>query len=398
MANTMRILLLTFYYPPDLSAGSFRAQSLVDALQRQAGDNVCIDVITTIPNRYSTYQQDAALQETLSHVSITRIPLPLHQSGIADQSRVFISFAKQVLFETRGKKWDIVVATSSRLMTAALGSLVARRSGARLYLDIRDLFTDTMSDLLSGSSLRHAVPIFRLVERYTLQAAARVNFVSEGFAAHGKAVAPHQSFRFFTNGIDKEFLHVDFRDNAPHTTRPPVVLYAGNMGDGQGLHLIIPEVARRMKGRVHFRLIGAGGRRRELESALKQDDLSNVDLLTPVSRAELHNEYRTADVLFLHLNDHDAFKKVLPSKIFEYAATGKRMLAGVAGYAASFLRQEVDGCAVFTPCNADEMIASLDALIKMPPTISRDAFKTRFARTAIMDQMAADVIAVGTAP
>jgi len=30
-----------------------------------------------------------------------------------------------------------------------------------------------------------------------------------------------------------------------------------------------------------------------------------------------------ADVLFLHLNAYKAFEKVLPSKIFEYAATGR---------------------------------------------------------------------------
>jgi glycosyltransferase involved in cell wall biosynthesis len=398
MAKSIKILLLTFYYPPDLSAGSFRAQSLVDALQREAGDRLSIDVVTTVPNRYASYQQDAALHETFSNVSITRIPLPLHQSGIADQSRVFISFAKKALSETQGKQWDLVVATSSRLMTAALGTLIARRSGARLYLDIRDLFTDTMADLLKGSSLRFAIPIFRLVERYSFRAANRVNFVSEGFANHGKRVAPLQSFRFYTNGIDDEFLDADFKDETPRITQPLVVLYAGNMGDGQGLHLIIPEVARRLKGRVHFKLIGAGGRRRELEAALKRDNSNNVELLTPISRAELHDEYRAADILFLHLNDYDAFKKVLPSKVFEYAATGKRMLAGVAGYAADFLRKEVEGCAVFTPCNADEMIASFETLIEMPPMIDRQSFKSRFARTTIMDQMASDVMSVASAP
>ncbi|RYD31154.1 MAG: hypothetical protein EOP86_18510 [Verrucomicrobiaceae bacterium] len=31
-----RILLLTFFYPPDLSAGSFRAQALVEAMRLQA--------------------------------------------------------------------------------------------------------------------------------------------------------------------------------------------------------------------------------------------------------------------------------------------------------------------------------------------------------------------------
>ena len=55
----MRVLLLTFYYPADLSAGSFRAKALVDALRRQGGDDLSIDVVTTVPNRYHTHKEQA---------------------------------------------------------------------------------------------------------------------------------------------------------------------------------------------------------------------------------------------------------------------------------------------------------------------------------------------------
>ena len=59
------------------------------------------------------------------------------------------------------------------------------------------------------------------------------------------------------------------------------------------------------------------------------------------------NEYQKANILFLHLNDLNSFHKVLPSKIFEYAATGKPILAGVKGYAAKFLREQVKGVEIF---------------------------------------------------
>ena len=44
---------------------------------------------------------------------------------------------------------------------------------------------------------------------------------------------------------------------------------------------------------------------------------------------ELLNYYNQANILFLHLNSIKAFEKVLPSKIFEYAASNKPILAGV---------------------------------------------------------------------
>ena len=51
----MRLLFVTFYFPPDLSAGSFRATALVDALLERGPAEIQIDVLTTVPNRYHTF-------------------------------------------------------------------------------------------------------------------------------------------------------------------------------------------------------------------------------------------------------------------------------------------------------------------------------------------------------
>jgi glycosyltransferase involved in cell wall biosynthesis len=361
---------------------------------RQGKGDLSIDVITTIPNRYHSHTEHAELSEKTDRLTITRLPLPTHRSGFVDQSRVFLSFARRVLAETRGKHWDVVLATSSRLMTAALGTQVARRSKARLYLDIRDLFTDTMADVLASSALRHLGVVFRAIERRTFRAAEIINLVSPGFRDHVVAVVPDRPLRFYTNGIDDEFLNLDFARQTPRDG-PLRILYAGNMGDGQGLHRIVPEAAQRLAGRARFKLIGDGGRRKQLEAALASTPGADVELLDPMPRSKLFEHYREADILFLHFNDYDAFKKVLPSKIFEYAATGKRILAGVAGYSADFLRNEVEGCEVFEPCSVDGLIECVDRLSSLPDVINRESFKSKFARTNIMDEMARDVLSIG---
>lgn len=362
----MRILLLTFYYPPDLCAGSFRAGPMVKALRELGGANLHLDVITTMPNRYESLRHPAPKWEQHAGLTIRRIPLPDHQSGMADQARAFVAFARQVLRLVRGEQWDLVVGTSSRLMTAVLAAWVARRSCARLYLDIRDLFTDTMHDLLAGSPVKLLIPGFRMLERKVFRKAARINVVSAGFLPHINAVAPEVPTRLFTNGIDEEFLDRDFSppSEVPRTGR--LVLYAGNIGEGQGLHQVLPEFARQMNGEVRVRVIGDGGRRRELEHALRSSGAQTVELLAPVPRSELLKHYKEADILFLHLNAHAAFHKVLPSKIFEYASTGKPILAGVAGHAADFLREHVDGAAVFAPCDSEGMVDAVRTLLAAP--------------------------------
>jgi glycosyltransferase involved in cell wall biosynthesis len=385
----MRILILTFYYPPDLAAGSFRAKALVDALEPQLAPGDRIDVITTLPQRYAAFRPDAPEREEHPQLRILRCALPPHQGGMVDQSRAFGHFARRALSIVRDIRYDVVFATSSRLMTAALGARIARRHRTPLYLDIRDIFADTMDDLLSGWRRRLAMPVVNRIERYAIGAATRVNLVSPGFGDYFRQRYPDHAYRFFTNGIDEEFLHHDYRSDTPH--QPKVLLYAGNIGAGQGLERVLPDLASTLDSGWCVRVIGAGAAQERLRDALAARHASHVELLPPLPRARLVEQYRSADCLFLHLNAYDAFLKVLPSKLFEYAATGKPILAGVAGYCADFIRAEVENAEVFRPCNATAALAALGRLtLRDTP---RAAFVERYRRDTIMREMARDVLA-----
>jgi len=384
------MLVLSFYYRPDLSAGSYRTSAFVDALKQKMPVDGQIDVLTTLPNRYSSFSVEAPAEEKAPGLSIVRIALPPHKSGMFDQARAFISFAREVSRQTRGKEYDLVFATSSRLMTAVLGAWVARKKRIPLYLDIRDIFVDTIKDVLPRHFAILAKPVFAALERWAINSASNVNLVSQGFSEYFSARYPGQRFSYFTNGIDDEFLSVPIPESVSRTSDVVEVLYAGNLGEGQGLHAIIPDLAKRMQGRVRFKIIGDGGRKEALCAALAGTGVDNVEVLPPMKRARLIEAYQAADVLFLHLNDYDAFRKVLPSKLFEYGAMGKPIWAGVSGYAAEFMRTELDNSAVFHPCNAVEAERVFSRLrLQNEP---RDRFAAKFARINIANEMANDVV------
>ena len=386
-----RILLLTFFYPPDLSAGSFRARALVEALRTHAGDAVQIDVLTTQPNRYCEHASETHFFESGDGVRIRRVRLPAHRSGFRDQAVAFFAFACQAMRHARGGRYDLVVATSSRLMTAVLGTWIAYREGARLYLDIRDIFAENLRELFSPPVSTILTKVFGALERWAVRRADKVNLVTAGFLGYFQARYPGRQFSQFTNGVDDDFVEFPLhgcRDQSKG--RPLQILYAGNVGDGQGLHRIVPELARRLDGEVHFRIVGAGGRLEVLREAIAAAGLDNVELVEPMARERLLELYQCADVLFLHLNDFKAFRHVLPSKVFEYAATGKPVWAGVEGYAAEFIRSEIANAAVFEPCDSVDAIAALRRL-NLRQT-QRPEFVARFARSRIMRAMAEDVL------
>jgi glycosyltransferase involved in cell wall biosynthesis len=384
----MRILLLSYYYPPDIGPGALRAKSIVDALKSKALNK--IDVITTAPNRYSLFHTHSKKLEYSNKIFIHRIKVPKHKNGIFDQIKTYFFFILAVKKLVKKKNWDIVIATSSRLMTASLGAWIAKNKNAKLYLDIRDLFVDTISSKYKKTPLYLLVPLIRILEKWTINSANKVNVVSAGFVEYVKKIKPKLLISVHTNGVDSIFLKKKFKKKK-NILLKPLILYAGNIGEGQGLHKIVPKVASLLKS-VDFKIIGDGSERKSLTNNKLLKTLSNIKILIPISRNKLIFEYQKADILFLHLNNYEAFNKVLPSKIFEYASTGKPILAGVSGYAAKFLKKEVSGVEVFDPLNYFQMKRSLLRLLNGPSFFDRSKFCNEFFRESIMKKFAKDIL------
>lgn len=386
----MKILFLSYYYAPDLSAGSFRASRLVRALLKEMPASAHIDVITTLPNRYHSFSVSADSEENTSQLSVLRLPVTSHKSGVFDQARAYVRYAKQVIDRVKNEDYDLVVGTSSRLMTAVLSAYVARRKKAELYLDIRDIFVDTIKHLGPGWAKLPMKIVFKPMEMFALRNANKVNLISPGFKKYFEKRFPDHEYSFYSNCVDAEFVNLPVNNLQDDKDQRLKVVYAGNIGEGQGLHKILIELAQRLQDKVTFRIIGDGGRRDLLLEKIQQSNLDNIELVSPIDRLELRAEYHHADVLFVHLNDYSAFEKVLPSKIFEYAATGKPIWAGVAGFAASFLENEVLNAAIFDPCDAESGVAAFDRLQLSP--ITRDDFVDKFSCELVLTRMAKDVL------
>ena len=174
----------------------------------------------------------------------------------------------------------------------------------------------------------------------------------------------------------------------------PLVVYAGNIGAGQGLHSIIPKVATLFLGKARFRIVGSGAQESLLSSAIKTKNLDNVEVLSPVSRDDLFDHYRAADVLFLHLNSYKSFHNVLPSKIFEYGSIGKPILAGVSGYAAAFMKKHLPDAQIFNPCDENGMKEALLRIIGDSVMIDRSKFHANFRRKNISNMVAREIVSL----
>jgi UDP-N-acetylglucosamine:LPS N-acetylglucosamine transferase len=384
----MKILYLSFYFEPDLCAGSFRNTPLVEELSRLIDPNDTIHVVTTMPNRYQTFAETAHEYEQKGNIIIHRIKLPQHRSGFIDQALAFKTFFLKALKITGKQKYDLVFASSSRLFTAFLGSIISSKKEIPFYVDIRDIFVDTMQDVIKNFAIKYPLLTFlKIIENFTFKKANHINLISEGFKPYfSKYSKP--SFSYFSNGIDEEFL--SFQPSANFPNGKTIITYAGNIGEGQGMEKIVPEAAKLLGNQYHFRIIGDGGKKSELEKKIKDANITNVQLIPPTNRKNIIKYYQESHYLFLHLNNYKAFEKVLPSKIFEYGATDKPIIAGVSGYAANFISRNLSNYILFPPGNAGNMVTQIKN--QQFTYQERKTFCEKYSRKKINQQMANSIL------
>jgi len=394
----MKIVFFSFYFPPDLSAGSFRAVALSKALEKKIRTNDEIHIITTQPNRYQTHRVKAKNKEIKGKIIIHRIRVPMHNNGMTSQAYTFIVFAASAFILCRKVKPDFLIGTTSRLMTGVLTWISASFLRRRYYIDLRDIFSETISDLFEQKN-RFFSSIFSyffsFLDKKMLNSASGVNVVSKGFPEYFKKKGINtDNWSFFPNGVDEEFL------SFPHSVKKSIksvktILYAGNIGSGQGLDLVIPEIAKQLGSRYHFIIVGDGSAFLSLSKAIQAKNISNVELLPPVTRSELIKYYLNADIMFLHLNNVSAFRRVLPSKIFEYIALRKPIVAGLSGYSAKFLREHAPYALLFEPGDSKAAALSLiEATNLIIPEKSVDQFLRIYSRASIMNRMANQLISI----
>lgn len=386
-----RILYLSFYFEPDLSACSFRNSPLVKELAQQAQGKAIIDVVTTMPNRYDPSLAKSGTQaiEKRDNYSIYRFEVPENKGGMKSQVLSYQAYYRAVRKFAKNKKYDLVIASTAKLFTGYLAYTIAKKQDCPLYLDVRDLFHENLDNMLSdGISKKLGLPLIKTIEKRTFANATHINIISGGFKPNFEEY-PKPNYTNFTNGIDDLFLNYQTGIDKP-TNKPLRIVYAGNIGEGQGLHKIIPQAAKKLGKDYQFIVIGGGGNKSELQENIQKLKVDNVELRDPVKREELLEVYSDCDFTFVHLNDYDAFKKVLPSKIFELACFPQPMIAGISGFSNQFVAENVDNHILFQPCDVDDFVKQIENFHYRK--IDRTSFKEKFKRSTINQKMAASMM------
>lgn len=334
--SSVDILIITQNFPPDISAGAFRMDGLYRSLAQKTSS---VKVLTAVPSR-------VRLGEAINNQdpNITYISQPFSSWPLGSYLNYLYFFI--VAFLTAFKlKPRLVFSTSSKLGGVILGHLCAVATKSKLALDIRDLFLLNLSELKSGFGF--LIRLLRYLERRSFERADQIFVVSKGFNEYEGLKNFHQKIVFIPNGCDG-VMSGKLGGEAKFSKSGCRILYVGTLGLGQGLSAMLENFVSNLPDDYFVQIVGAGSDSEKI-GALADRFPERLSLHGPIKRESLAEFYERSDILFLNLNDIEAFKLVLPSKIFELVEVNKPILAGVSGYARQFIESETDEGVYYFP-------------------------------------------------
>ncbi len=347
----MRLLFYGLNYHPELTGIGKYTGEACERLAAQAHD---VEVITT-PPYYPAWQVNKEYRgknwytETLNGVKVHRCPFYIPKK---------VTAVKRILMEMTfitsslvywlpkffSKKPDAVVCVVHPFQLGMLPLIYRKIRGVPFVYHIQDLQID-IADEMGMIKNKTLFKIMYKMERYIMDNAVVVSSISDGMLnkIRGKQLKRDNTY-LFPNWVDTKFIKSlskqdSLLEKLGYSLDDFIVLYSGNMGEKQGLEIVI-EAADLLKdnARIKFVMVGEGNTRTGLENSAKEKKLENIRFFPLQPYADLPKLLAMADI-HLVLQKKSASDLVLPSKL-----TGILSAGGVAIISAgenSYLYNEV---------------------------------------------------------
>jgi len=340
-----RILLITQWFDPEPTfKGLLFAKELVSR-------GFEVEVITGFPNYpggnlYEGYQLKLIQKEVIDGVLVTRVPLfPSHDKSKIGRIFNYLSFSFSSLVYGLffSKRADVIYAYHPPLTVGISALIIKLFRRLPLVLDIQDMWPDTLkaTGMISNSFL---LGFISKLCNLIYSCVTKIVVLSPGFRdlLVDRGV-PEKKIEIIYNWADEKVLRIK-NDNMPQEfegIKGFKVLFAGNVGQAQGLNVIL-DAALILKGnlpKIHFLILGQGLQLDDLKRRAKELGLDNVHFIPAVDLNKVGTFLGFADALLIHLNSDPLFKITIPGKTQAYMSVGKPIIMGVSGDASNLVTQ-----------------------------------------------------------
>ncbi|MFL5926217.1 MAG: glycosyltransferase [Gaiellaceae bacterium] len=390
--RTLRVLLVSQYFPPEVGATQSRMQAFAEYLADRGHD---VTVISEFPNHPRgvigpEYEGRLVEDDRSNAYRVLRTWVKTNREKTqVTRLEFYLSFmAMAAAVAPRSGRPDVVFATTPPLFTAAAGLAIARAARAPFVLDVRDLWPAAATSLgqIAGGWVTETA---ELLERLLYRSADATIAVTAPFCEYIDGIRRRPPA---TELVPNGTLDLFFADVPPEERRPDefVVTFAGNFGIAQGLPSVLNASAL-VDGNVVLQLVGEGPVKELLVDQAARQGLHNVRFRPQVPLEQVPPILRASDALLVSLSAHPTFRSFIPSKMIDFMATGRPVILSAAGEPAALA--EGARSAVIVPPEDPHALANAIEWVRAHPQEARGMGERAraFARTRLRSVQAARV-------
>lgn len=398
---TLRVLFVSHWFDPE--GGAAGHPGVVARAIRDLGHDV--QVVTGIPSYprgvvFDGYRNRPYAREVVDGMTVHRGAIyPSHDGRAAHRAANYLSYAAtgSAAALRVGRGADVTFVYSSPATTAIPAMLVRAARRVPFLVHIQDLWPDsvTSSGFIGGSANSRVEAALHRFCNGVYRRAGKVAVSSPGMADILRARGvPEGKIEVLPNWADEE--HFAPRPRSSALARalslhaPTIVMYAGNLGEMQGLDTLVAAAGRLAhRDDILFALVGGGVAESRLRTDVERRGLRNVRFVPPQPFDRIGDVLALADVQLVPLKDVPVLQATLPSKLQANLAAGLPIIGMVRGDAADVIARSGAGTAV-PPGDAAALaqaVAEFAALSTAEraslATAARSTYEREFSRRAI---------------
>lgn len=365
MKKQEHILVVSQYFYPE----QFRINDICKEWV-MAGHKVT--VLTGIPNYpqgkfYKGYGMFKKTKEQWEGIDIIRIPIIPRGSNPIMLSLNYISFVISGFFWQlfTGLKPDRVFIYEVSPMTQALvGVWLAKRRKVPCYMYVTDLWPENFEYITGIHSKLIVTPIEWMV-KYLYKSCRTIFISSRSFVDSIKSKGiKEEKIVYWPQYAEDFYIHKTISEVDENSIRIRQkgkfhILFAGNIGEAQGLDVLV-DTAKILKenGRdnVLFCMVGDGRHKSTLMDNVEKQQVSEMFSFYPrIPAVQIPDVFAQTDAALICLSKSDVFALTLPAKTQSCLACGKPVIVSADGEIQNIIEEA--GCGVVANAKDPEALA-----------------------------------------
>lgn len=354
----MRILFLSSYFYPEQAASHYLGDNRYQAFASNGFEMInyvpmpCRGISDEIRQKYREKKIEKFYDDKLIVHRFSMFKEPKNPIGRA--LRYMLVCMKQLHYGLTTKDVDVLFLSSTPPIIGLVGSLIKKWRKIPFIYNLQDIFPDSLVG--TGLTKKGSVlwKIGRKIEDFTYRNADKIVVISQDFKQNimEKGV-PEEKIEIIYNWVDQHSVVGINREDNKLLNKYNLpkdkfyVTYSGNIGLTQNMDMLL-DVVEELQDytNIHFVLIGQGAYKAEVESIIKEKQLTNITVLPLQPYEDISDVFSLGNV-GLVISKPGVGTNSVPSKTWSILSASRPVLAN---FDPNELQTIIDNnkCGIFT--------------------------------------------------